>query len=37
MSSNLADVLLVLPADLPSLVLTSSGQDEFQIWQIYAQ
>ena len=30
MSSNLADLLLDLPADLPSLVFTSSGQDEFK-------
>ena len=29
-SSNLADLLLDLPPDLPSLVLTSSGQDEFK-------
>ena len=29
MSSNLADLPLDLPPDLPSLVLTSSGQDEF--------
>ena len=30
MSSNLADLPLDLPPDLPSLVLTSSGQDEFK-------
>ena len=30
MSSNLADLPLDMPADIPSLVLTSSGQDEFK-------
>ena len=30
MSSNLADLPLDLPPDLPSLVLTSSGLDEFK-------
>ena len=30
MSSNLADLPLDLPPDPPSLVLTSSGQDEFK-------
>ena len=29
-STNLADLLLHLPPDLPSLVLTSSGEDEFK-------
>ena len=36
MISNLADLPLDLPPDLPPSVLTSSGQDEFLIWQIYA-
>ena len=30
MSSNLADLPLDLPPDLPFVVLTSSGQDEFK-------